>query len=125
VLVPERRRDRLLTKRQATVTRIESLWDEVDVLLTPGLSQTALPAEGGYGRSALVAFDRASRFTPFTPPFNLTGQPAVTLPAGFAPDGLPLAVQLVGRRGAEDLLYSLAGQIEAARPWADRRPGIA
>jgi amidase len=123
-LVPTRRRDRLLAKREKSATRIESLWDEVDVLLTPGLSRTAIDAEGGYGRAAPIAFDRAGRFTPFTPPFNLSGQPAVTLPAGLGADGLPLSVQLVGRRGAEDTLYSLAGQIEAARPWADRRPGV-
>jgi amidase len=124
VLVPPRRRQRLLTKREATGARIEALWDEVDVLLTPALSRAAIAAEAGYGRAAPVAFDRAGRFTPFTPPFNLTGQPAVTLPAGFGNDGLPLGVQLVGRRGAEDTLYALAGQIEAARPWAEHRPGI-
>ena len=65
------------------------------------------------------------RFTPFTAPFNLTGQPAITMPAGIGSDGLPLSVQLVGRPGAEDMLYSLAGQIEAARPWAERRPPVA
>jgi amidase len=48
----------------------------------------------------------------------------VTVPAGIADDGLPLSVQLVGRHGAEDVLYALAGQIETARPWADRRPGV-
>ena len=114
-----------MAKRDTITARIEDLWDEVDVLMTPGLARTALPAEAAYGRSALVAFDRAGRFTPWTPPFNLTGQPAVTLPAGFGGDGLPLSVQLVGRRGAEDTLYALAGQIEEARPWADRRPGVA
>jgi amidase len=124
VLVPPRRRDRLLAKREATAARIEALWDEVDVLVTPGLGSTPIAAEAGYGRAAPAAFDRAGRFTPFTPPFNVTGQPAVTLPAGSADDGLPLSVQLVGRRGAEDTLYSLAGQIEQARPWADRRPGV-
>jgi amidase len=123
-LVPPRRRERLLRKREVTTARIEALWDEVDVLVTPGLSQTAIDAEGGYGRAAPIAFDRAGRFTPFTPPFNLTGQPAMTLPAGFGGDGLPLSVQLVGRRGAEDTLYALGAQIEAARPWADRRPGV-
>jgi amidase len=124
-LVPERRRDRLLARRARTSERILDLWDEVDVLLTPGLARTALPAEGGYGRSAAVAFDRAGRFTPWTTPFNVTGQPACTLPAGFGADGLPLSVQLVGRPGAEDVLYSLAGQIENARPWAEYRPPIA
>jgi amidase len=71
-----------------------------------------------------VAIDRSSRFMQFTPPFNFTGQPAIAVPAGIGNDGLPLSVQLVGRRGAEDGLYALAGQIEAARPWADRHPGV-
>jgi amidase len=121
-LVPERRRGKLIAKRDEISARILELWQEVDVLLTPGLASTAIAAEGGYGRSAPVAIDKAGRFTPWTPPWNVTGQPAVTLPAGFGGDGLPLSVQLVGRPGAEDLLYSLAGQIEAARPWAQHRP---
>jgi amidase len=123
-LVPPRRRDALLRKRTTITERIAELWNEVDVLLTPGLASTPITAEGGYRRSAPVAIDRGGRFTPFTPVFNLTGQPAVTVPAGIADDGLPLSVQLVGRHGAEDVLYALAGQIEAARPWADRRPGV-
>ena len=61
---------------------------------------------------------------PWTPLFNLTGQPAIAMPAGIGADGLPLSVQLVGRPGAEDVLYSLAGQIEAARPWAHHRPRV-
>jgi amidase len=124
-LVPDRRRDKLQAKRAATTARILELWNEVDVLLTPGLATTAIAAEGAYGRPAPLAIDKAGRFTPFTAPFNLTGQPAVTIPAGFGADGLPLSIQLVGRHGAEDMLYSLAGQIEAARPWADRRPPLA
>jgi amidase len=71
-----------------------------------------------------VAIDRAGRFMPFCPAFNLTGQPAITIPSGSGADGLPLSVQLVGRPGAENLLYALAGQIESARPWADARPPI-
>ena len=62
--------------------------------------------------------------TPFTAVFNLTGQPAVTVPLGVDGDGLPTAVQLVGRLGAEDVLYSLAGQLERAAPWAQRRPVV-
>ena len=110
--------------RLARTARILALWNEVDVLLTPGLASTAIAAEGGYGKPAPLAIDRAARFTPFNPLFNLTGQPAIALPAGFGADGLPLSVQLVGRPGAEDLLYSLAGQIEAARPWAQHRPRV-
>jgi amidase len=123
-LISERRRDRLRAKREQTSARILALWDHVDVLMTPALARTALPAEGGFGRSALVAVDKGARFTPWTPTFNLTGQPAVTIPAGFGADGMPLSVQLVGRRGDEATLYSLAGQIERARPWADRRPPL-
>ena len=100
------------------------LWQEVDVLLMPVLATTAIAAEGGYGKSAPLAMDKASRFMPHCPLFNVTGQPSIALPAGFGADGLPLSVQLVGRPGAEDLLYSLAGQIEAARPWAQHRPSV-
>ena len=124
-LVSDKRRDKLLAKRTPTTARILALWDEVDVLVTPGLATTAIAAEGAYGKSAPLAIDKAGRFTPFTAPFNLTGQPAIAIPAGFGSDGLPLSVQLVGRHGAEDTLYSLAGQIEAARPWADKRPPLA
>src|SRR5262249_24383450 len=124
-LVPQRRREELLIKRSDTTARIMGLWNEVDVLLTPALAKTAIAAEGGYGKPAPLAIDIAGRFTPFTPIFNLTGQPAIAIPAGIGADGLPLSVQLVGRPGAEDVLYSLAGQIEAAAPWADRRPSTA
>jgi amidase len=124
-LISPARRDKLLAKRAATTARILALWDDVDVLLTPGLARTALPAEGGYRKPGLVALDIASRFTPFTPVFNLTGQPAIAIPAGFGADGLPTSVQLVGRHGAEELLYSLAGEIEAAQPWAPRIPPLA
>jgi amidase len=122
VLVPDRRRASLLRARQRTTARITALWDSFDVLLTPALARTAIAADGGYGRSAPAAVDTAARFAPFNALFNLTGQPAVAVPAGWGADGLPLSVQLVGRLGAEDILYGLAGQLEQAAPWADRRP---
>jgi amidase len=121
-LVPTRRRERLLAGRPNRTARVLELWSEVDVLLMPVLATTAIAAEGAYGKSAPIAIDRASRFMPFNPVFNVTGQPSIAVPAGFGGDGLPLSVQLVGRPGAEDLLYSLAGQLEAARPWAHHRP---
>jgi amidase len=125
ILVPERRRDAILAQRHRFTARMLELWREIDVLLTPALASTAIAAEGGYGRPAPIAFDRAARFTPWTPAFNLTGQPAIAIPAGFGADGLPLSVQLVGAIGAEETLYALAGQIEAARPWAEHRPPLA
>jgi len=62
---------------------------------------------------------------PFTGVWNALGQPAASVPAGFTEDGLPLAVQLAGRPNDEATLLSLAAQIEAERPWADKRPPIA
>jgi amidase len=124
LLVPGWRRRQLLAQRQATTARILSLWSEVDVVVTPGLSRTALPAQGGFGKPTLLAFNLAANFTPWTPLMNLTGQPGITIPAGLGSDGLPLSVQLIGKPGAESTLYALAAQLEAARPWADRRPPI-
>ena len=123
-LVPPRRREAILAARARTTARITALWEEFDVLLAPTLAKTAIAAEGGYGKPAPAAIDMSGRFAPFTPIFNVTGQPAISIPAGVGSDGLPLAVQLVGRVGAEDTLYSLAGQIEAAAPWAQRRPNV-
>jgi amidase len=92
LLVSDRRRPKLLARRARATARVLELWNDADVLLTPGLATPPIAAEGGYGRSAPVAFDRAARFTPYTAPFNVTGQPAVSLPAGMSTDGLPLSV---------------------------------
>ena len=124
IVVPERRRERIRAQRSPVTSRILALWNEVDVLLTPALATTAIAAEGGYGRAAPIAFQRAAGFMPYSPAFNLTGQPAVTVPAGFGADGLPLSVQLVGRIGGEETLYALAAQLETARPWTQLRPPV-
>jgi amidase len=123
-IVPPSRRATLKARRARPTARILELWNEFDVLLTPGLARTALPAEGGYGKPGLLAFNLAGRFTPWTAAFNLTGQPAIMLPAGLGNDGLPTAVQLVGRPSDEALLYSLAAEIEAADPWEGRVPAL-
>jgi amidase len=121
-IVPDRRRAGLLRAGERTARRIRALWDHVDVLMTPTCTRTAIAADGAYGRSAPVAVNASGRFVPFTGLFNLTGQPAIAVPAGWGSDGLPLSVQLVGRPGAEDVLYALAAQLEQAAPWASRRP---
>ncbi|MGH2980417.1 MAG: amidase family protein, partial [Solirubrobacterales bacterium] len=104
--------------------RIWRLFDQFDVLITPVMGGTAVPLRRWEGRSALRILLEQSRFYCFTPVWNHLGNPAASVPAGFSPDGMPLAVQLVGRFGDEATLLSLAAQLEAERPWADRRPPI-
>ncbi|PYB75470.1 amidase [Rhizobium wuzhouense] len=63
-------------------------------------------------------------FIPWTPVFNVTGQPAMSVPIGWSEEGLPIGMQFVGRFADEETLFSLAGQLEQARPWKDRRPPL-
>ena len=76
------------------------------------------------GRGAIATYFWETGWVPFTVLWNITGQPAASVPAGNTADGLPVAVQLVGRQGDESTLLSLAAELEAERPWADRRPQI-
>lgn len=100
---------------------------DYDVLLTPGLASPAVKL----GWLDMMMDDveeywrRVFEFSPFTVWFNLTGQPGLMLPLGQSSGGLPLAVQLVGRFGDEATLFRLGAQLEAARPWFDRRPALA
>jgi len=98
-----------------------------DVLLTPGLA--TLPVKLGWLDMMMEDVDeywrRVFAFSPFTVWFNLTGQPAMMLPLGRSPEGVPIAVQIVGRYGDEATLFRLAAQLEAARPWFERKPALA
>jgi amidase len=100
--------------------------DGFDLLLTP--TQGAPPPRLGYLSSTpdepLRALLRSAQYGVFTLPFNMSGQPAISLPASFTSDGLPIGVQLVAAYGREDLLLQVAAQIEHARPWADLRPAL-
>jgi Asp-tRNA(Asn)/Glu-tRNA(Gln) amidotransferase A subunit family amidase len=97
-----------------------------DVLLTPGLA--TVPVKLGWIDMMMDDVDeywrRVFAFSPFTVWFNLTGQPAMMLPIGQSPEGLPIAVQIVARYGDEATLFRLAAQLEAARPWFDRKPAL-
>ncbi|RLV51126.1 amidase [Nocardioides mangrovicus] len=96
-----------------------------DVVLTPTLAQPPLPV--GVLRDdedPEADFHAQGRFTPWTSSWNITGMPAVSLPLHQSDDGLPVGVMLAGRPGEDAALFSLAAQVEAARPWADRRPSI-
>ncbi len=100
------------------------LFADHDVLMTPITTRTQVRAAEWEGMGAFRTLIGMLRVYPFTVPWNATGQPAASVPAGFTADGLPLAVQLVGRPEDEGTLLSLAAQLEAERPWADRRPPV-
>ena len=100
--------------------------EDWDVLLTPGLG--TLPPKLGWLDMMMddleEYFRRVFNFSPFTVWFNLTGQPAMMIPLGRTDSGFPVAVQAVARFGDEATLFRLAAQLEAARPWIDRRPAF-
>jgi amidase len=108
--------------------RVVSWWfdDGFDVLLTPTLAEPP-PEIGDVAARAddpLRAITRALPFASYTAPFNITGQPAMSLPTSWSDAGLPIGVQLVAAPFREDVLVRLAAQVEAARPWAARRPPV-
>jgi amidase len=123
-LIPQSLFERARRGREADAARIDAIFDDFDVLVTPVMGGTALPVRRWEGRGALWTLLGMSRFYPYCIPWNHLGNPAMSVPAGFAADGMPLAVQIVGRPGDEATLLSLASQLEAERPWADARPPI-
>ncbi|HEX2073760.1 MAG TPA: amidase [Geodermatophilus sp.] len=102
--------------------RTVAFFDDVDVLLTPVVSGPPLPARPWHERGFLANTTACARWMPWVPPWNLAGVPALVLPAGTRPEGLPLAVQLVGPPGAERRLLWLAGELERRRPWRRHAP---
>ncbi len=112
---------------QRFARHLVSFLDPYDALLTPALAERPLPL-GTLDTAApepMSTFTRSGLFTPFTPVFNASGQPGISLPLYQGEDGLPLGVQLVGRPAGEGALLALASQLEAASPWAERRPAFA
>jgi amidase len=112
---------------QAFTRQLVSFLAPYDALLTPALAERPLPL-GTLDTAApepLSTFTRSGMFTPFTPVFNASGQPGISVPLFHGEDGLPLGVQLVGRPAGEAALLSLAAQLEEAQPWAERRAPVA
>ncbi|HEY5192358.1 MAG TPA: amidase [Solirubrobacteraceae bacterium] len=111
---------------QAYTRQLVSFLEPYDMLLTPALAERPLPL-GTLDTAApdpMSTFTRSGLFTPFTPVFNASGQPGISLPLYQGEDGLPLGVQLVGRPAGEAALLALASQVEAAVPWAARRAPV-
>jgi amidase len=123
-LLPDKIFEAALRGREADAARVNAIFDSHDVLMTPVMGGTALPVRRWEGQGALRTVLGMSRFYPYCVPWNHLGNPAMAVPAGFAADGMPLSVQIIGRPGDEATLLSLAAQIEAERPWADARPPI-
>jgi len=123
-LIPEPLFQRARDAARSDAARVNAIFDSCDVLMTPVMGGTALPVRRWEGRGALWTVLGMSRFYPYCVPWNHLGNPAMAVPAGFAADGMPLSVQIVGRPGDEATLLSLAAQLEAERPWADARPPI-
>ncbi len=112
---------------QACARRMADWYDSgFDLLLTPTIAEPP-PKLGELDSPADDPFQgllRAASLVPFTPAFNATGQPAISLPLHWNDDGLPIGTQLVAPYGREDVLIRVAAQLEAAAPWADRRPPV-
>ena len=106
--------------------RLAEFHKTYDLLLTPTLARR--PVELGYIPMTATDidgyWDRLFRYIPFTPQQNLSGQPAISLPLAMSDDGLPIGIQFAARFGDEATLLRIAGQLEQAMPWSDRRPPV-
>jgi amidase len=123
-MVPARYIARTRSREAKVAERLGRLLADHDAILTPGAARPAPPVGRYEGKGAFITLNGVAAWVPYFGPWNFTGQPAVSVPAGFTADGLPRGVQLVGRASDEATLVSLAAQMEAERPWADRRPPV-
>lgn len=107
---------------QQGVRSLVAATEPFDAVLSPTLAMPPVPIGHFTVGGPEEEFQRMNEFTPFTSVYNVSGQPSVSVPLHWSPDGLPIGVMLTGRMGGEGLLLSLSAQLERARPWADRVP---
>jgi amidase len=112
---------------ESVARSLVTFFEPYDAVLTPALGGRPVPIGeiDGLGADPMIKYRKSAAFTPFTAIVNVTGQPAISLPLYHGDDGLPTAVQLIGRPAREDVLLALATQLERALPWADRLPPLA
>ncbi|KKD08705.1 amidase [Streptomyces sp. WM6386] len=110
------------TSRDALRRRLEPFFEEYDVLLTPALARRSPKSVPWHERGWLRNVLANTNYSPLTPPWNLTGWPAMSVPFGKLPSGVPTAVQLVGRPGSEAVLLEVAEQLEKLHPWERTAP---
>jgi amidase len=117
-----------LAASAAYTRELASWWaGGLDLLVTPVLGEPPWPLGDlvvARGEDPMPLMQRTSTLVPFTTHFNISGQPAISLPLHRTADGLPVGVQLVAAYGREDLLIRVASQLEEAAPWAERRPPV-
>jgi aspartyl-tRNA(Asn)/glutamyl-tRNA(Gln) amidotransferase subunit A len=115
-------------ERTRIFRQVQGWFTEADLIVTPTLTRTALAIDHDFYAPVEIGGRKVDTvrkaWYPYTHPFNLTGHPAVTVPCGFARDGLPIAVQIVGRRYEDALVLSAARFLEEAQPWASRWPEL-
>ncbi|MFI4985573.1 MAG: amidase [Solirubrobacterales bacterium] len=121
-LIPAALLERALAGEAELARRLNVVLEDNDVLLTPATASPPPRIGRLEGRGALWTLNAVAGWVPYNGVWNVTGQPAASVPAGFGADGLPRAVQLVGRPNDEATLLSLAAQVESERPWAQERP---
>ncbi|MFD8981969.1 amidase [Streptomyces sp. NPDC059564] len=124
-LAPEAAVEWAIRAGERMAVRANRVFDRVDLLLTPTLAERPRRVGALDGRGMAGAMLRSRPMVAYTALWNVTGNPAASVPAGFGTDGLPLAVQLIGREHDEATILQVAAQLEAARPWADRTPALA
>jgi amidase len=123
-LISEQQIAKVRAAEPALTARVLSIFDDIDVLITPGTA-TGPSRIGRYQhRGGVATLGLVSARVPFSAIFNATGQPAASVPWFLDGESLPVSVQLVGRPSDEATLLALSSQIEAARPWANRRPPV-
>jgi amidase len=123
-LISDRRMDRIRASESLIAERIQSIFDDVDVVITPGTAKGPSRVGAYQRRGAISTLLAVSQRVPFQAMFNVTGQPAAVVPWDLDADGVPTSIQMVGRPFDEQTLLSLSAQIEAARPWVHRRPPL-
>jgi amidase len=111
-----------MQQAQGFARRVVALTSPYDVLLTPTYMHPTIRVGEWANLSATKTLDKITQWIAPCPAFNVSGQPAISIPAGFTPNGLPIGVQLVGRPAAETTILALAAQIERAQPWLQQRP---
>lgn len=114
----------VLSRRNAYCEQMRRFMLDYDLLLTPTLPITAFTAGRDEPDNPLSNPDMPLNWTPFTYPFDLTGQPAATVPCGFDREGLPIGLQIVGRWKDDVAVLRASAAFEAAHPWGDRRPPV-